>query len=247
MDGLPKASPDAILSYKSRGLMGSVLKMDHRTFMPGRDVNALYVAPGNFSGWVGIMKIDQTRGKASPDMALSYQNLEGSSGTLKLKAPAVSGSYDLRMYNANGEEMNSLNFNVRVPSITATPSSVNTCEEITVRYAGAPGYESDWIAMYKSGSSDSSFTSRQYLGGKENGTVVLDAPDPGMYDFRIFENDSYTRLATSGSIEVKIFKGQQSHSHAKSCCARRYSYRKLLGSSTGGNSYYRHVRHEQAR
>ena len=209
VDGLPKASPDAILSYKSKGLMGSVLKMDHRTYMPGQDLSAKYVAPGNFSGWVGIMKTDQTRGKAGKDKALSYQNLEGSSGTLKLKAPAENGSYDLRMYNTNGEEMNSLNFNVRVPSITATPASVNTCEEITVSYAGAPGYESDWIAMYKSGSSDTSFTSRQYLGGKENGTVILDAPDPGMYDFRIFENDSYTRLATSSSIEVKIFKGNK--------------------------------------
>ena len=116
VDGLPKASPDAILSYKSKGLMGSVLKIDHRTFMPGRNINAIYVAPGNFSGWVGIMKTDQTRGKAGKDKALSYQNLNGSSGILKLKAPAESGSYDLRMYNTNGEEMNTLNFNVRVPS-----------------------------------------------------------------------------------------------------------------------------------
>ena len=209
VDRLPKASPDAILSYKSKGLLGSVLKMDHRTYTPGREVKAFYTVPGNFSGWAGVMKADQTRGKASRDKALSYQNLEGSSGTLKLKAPAEDGSYDLRMYNADGEEMNSLNFDVRVPTIKATPASVNTCEEITVSYAGAPGYESDWIAMYKSGSPDTSFTSRQYLGGKENGTVILDAPDPGVYDFRIFENDSYTRLATSSSIEVKIFKGNK--------------------------------------
>jgi hypothetical protein len=209
VDGLPKASIDAILSYKSKGLMGSVLKLDHKTFIPGRDINVIYVAPGNYSGWVGIMKTDQPRGKASRDKALSYQNLKGSSGILKLKAPADNGSYDLRMYNTSGQEMGSLNFNVKVPTITATPASVKTCELITVSYAGAPGYDNDWIAMYKSGSSDSSFTSRQYLGGKENGTVILDAPDPGTYDFRIFENDSYTRLATSSSIEVKIFKGNK--------------------------------------
>jgi parallel beta-helix repeat protein len=209
VDNLPKASIDAILSYRAKGLMGSVLKLDHRTYMPGGDVNAFYVAPGNFSGWMGIMKTDQTRGKASRDKALSSQNLEGSSGILKLKAPAENGSYDLRLYDTNGVEMDSLNFNVMVPTVTATPASVNTCEEITVSYAGAPGYENDWIAMYKSGSPDTSFTSRQYLDGNENGTVILDAPDPGMYDFRIFENDSYTRLATSSSIEVKIFKGNK--------------------------------------
>ncbi len=172
---MPKASPDAILSYKSRGLVGSELKMDQKTYLPGHDVNVLYAAPENFSGWVGVMKTDQPRGKASPDMALSRQNLAGSSGMLMLKAPADEGLFDLRMYNTtSGEEMVSLNFSVRIPTINATPTLVNTCELITVSYKGAPGYENDWIAMYKSGSSDDSYTSRQYLDGKENGTR-----DPG--------------------------------------------------------------------
>ncbi len=155
VDRMPTASPDAILSYKSRGLMGSELKMDQRTYLPGHDVSVLYAAPENFSGWVGVMKTDQPRGKASPDMALSRQNLAGSSGILRLEAPVEEGPFDLRMYNTtSGEEMVSLNFSVRIPTINATPAQVNTCELITVSYKGAPGYENDWIAMYKSGSSD---------------------------------------------------------------------------------------------
>jgi hypothetical protein len=210
VDKMPKASPDAILSYRSRGLMGSELKMDQRTYLPGHDVNVSYAAPGNFSGWVGVMKTDQPRRKASPDMALSYQNLASSSGMLKLKAPAGNGTFDLRMYNTtSGQEMVSLNFRVRIPTINATPALVNTCELITVSYSGAPGYENDWMAMYKSGSSDADYTSRQYLDGKENGTVTLEASDPGSYEFRLFENDSYTRLATSNSVEVKIMKGNK--------------------------------------
>lgn len=208
VDRLPKASPDAILSYKSKGLMGSVLKIDQKTFLPVMDVNVTYAAPRNFSGWVGVMKANQLRGRANQEKALSYQKLVGPSGMLKLRAPANSGSYDLRLYNAtSGEETASLNFIVGIPTIAATPGSVNTCEQITVSYAGAPGFENDWIAMYRSGSPDASYINRQYLDGKVNGTLILDAPDPGSYDFRMFENGSYTRLATSNNVTVKTFKG----------------------------------------
>ncbi|MCJ7443736.1 MAG: right-handed parallel beta-helix repeat-containing protein [Methanotrichaceae archaeon] len=208
VDRLPKASPDAILSYKSTGIMGSELKIDHKTFLPGIDVNVTYVAPRNFSGWVGIMEANLSRGRASKEKTLSYQSLAGPSGILVLKAPAENGSYHIGMYNfTSDEEIASLKFNVSLPTIIAAPASVNTCETITVNYTGTPGYENDWVAMYESGSSDTSYVTRQYLDGKENGTVILESSDPGNYDFRIFENDSYTQLATSNSVEVKPLKG----------------------------------------
>ncbi|MGA9099584.1 MAG: NosD domain-containing protein [Methanotrichaceae archaeon] len=208
VDRLPKASPDAILSYKSKGSMGSELKIDQKTFTPGTDINVTYAVPRNLSGWVGVMKADQPSGIASQENALSYQNLEGSSGILKLKAPANSGAYELRLYNATrNDEIASLKFMVKVPSIAATPDSVYTSEDITVAYAGAPGYDNDWIAMYKSGSPDTSYITRQYLGGKENGTLVLDTPNPGSYNFRMFENNTYDRLATSNSVAVRTYNG----------------------------------------
>jgi nitrous oxidase accessory protein len=208
VDRLPKASSDAILSYRSIGLRGSELKMEKINYVPGSDVNVEYAAPGNFSGWVGVMRRDQPEGLASRDMALSYQSLTGPSSILKMKAPADNGSYSIRMYNTNsGEQMASLNFFVCLPSIIAAPGVVNTCDLITVSFSGAPGYENDWIAMYKSGSPDTSYIARQYLDGKENGTVIMDVPDTGSYDFRIFENDSYTRLAASNIVEAKALTG----------------------------------------
>ena len=33
--------------------MGSVLKIDHKNFMPGGEIDAAYAAPRNFSGWAG--------------------------------------------------------------------------------------------------------------------------------------------------------------------------------------------------
>ncbi|VVB71994.1 Periplasmic copper-binding protein (NosD) [uncultured archaeon] len=207
-DQLPKASLDAILSYKSKGLMGTELKMDQRNYLPGSDINVKYAAPNNFSGWVGVMETGQTKGRASQEEALTFQNMAGSSGMLQLKAPANNGSYTLRMYNAaSSEEMVSVDFSVAIPSIAVIPASVKTCEQITVSYAEAPGYENDWIGMYRSGSSDTDPITRQYLNGNANGTVILDAPDEGSYDFRIFENDSYTRLAISDSVDVKAYSG----------------------------------------
>ena len=209
VDKLPKASIDAILSYKSKGLMGSELKIDHRTYLPGSDVDVMYLAPKNISGWVGVVRTDLPRGYIDQKKALSYQSIAGTSGLLNLKAPADDGSYNLRMYNASGGELASLEFHVNVPTITATPASVNACEMVTVKYSGAPGYENDWIAMYKSGSPDGSYVTRQYLNGNENGTVTLEAPDPGSYDFRLFENDSSTKLATSNNIEAKAMTGNK--------------------------------------
>jgi nitrous oxidase accessory protein len=114
------------------------------------------------------------------------------------------------MYNSSSrEEMASLNFHVAVPTVSASPASIKACEDITVTYTRAPGYESDWIAMYKSGSPDSSYISRLYLDGNENGTLTLEAPDPGSYDFRLFQNDSYTKLATSNSVEAKAMVGNK--------------------------------------
>ncbi|MDD4776492.1 MAG: NosD domain-containing protein, partial [Syntrophomonas sp.] len=208
-DRYPIASPDAILSYRSRGREGFEMKMGQRSYLPGSDVGIAYQSPGNFSGWAGVMKANHPGVGSSQKDALSYQSLAGPSGKLNLKAPSQEGSYDIRMYNMANDEVASLLFNVSVPTITATPASLNTCEQITINYIGAPGFENDWIAMYESNSTDNSFISRQYLDGNENGTVLLYLPDPGSYILRMFQNDSYTELATSNSIEVKEFSGRK--------------------------------------
>ena len=201
-DKWPLASADAILSYRSRGLEGFEMKMEQRCYLPGSDVAVAYLAPGNFSGWAGIVR-------ANRPGALSYQSLAGPSGKLNLKAPEQEGPYEIRMYNMADDLVATLLFNVSIPTITATPASLSICEQITVNYTGAPGFENDWIAMYESNSTDSSFINRQYLEGNENGTLDLYLPDPGRYMLRMFQNDSYNQLAASNSIEVKEYSGRK--------------------------------------
>ena len=83
-------------------------------------------------------------------------------------------------------------------SINATVSPGTL--DITVKYSGAPGNAKDWIGFYKVGSADNGYISYQYLNGNKSGSLAFKAPEPGAYNFRMFENDGYKLLATSNNL-----------------------------------------------
>ncbi|NAT10847.1 hypothetical protein C4E22_04765 [ANME-1 cluster archaeon AG-394-G06] len=89
--------------------------------------------------------------------------------------------------------------------ISAYPSIVNPGDEITVTYSGAPGFELDWIAMYKVGDpNEEEYDMGYYLAGEKSGTLSFTAPDePGGYEFRLFEDDGYTDIARSNVVTVQ--------------------------------------------
>jgi len=89
--------------------------------------------------------------------------------------------------------------------IYAYPSIVNPGDEITVTYSGAPGFELDWIAMYKVGDpNEEEYDMGYYLAGEKSGTLIFTAPDePGDYEFRLFEDDGYTDIARSNIVTVQ--------------------------------------------
>ncbi len=77
--------------------------------------------------------------------------------------------------------------------------------DIVVTYSGAPGNAQDWIAFYDAGAPDGNYRTYQYLNGSQNGTLVFTSPEvAGDYDFRMFENNGYTLLATSPTITVSF-------------------------------------------
>jgi hypothetical protein len=89
--------------------------------------------------------------------------------------------------------------------ISAYLCIVNPGDEITVTYSGAPGFELDWIAMYKVGDpNEEEYDMGYYLAGKKSGTLIFTAPDePGDYEFRLFEDDGYTDIARSNVVTVQ--------------------------------------------
>ena len=89
--------------------------------------------------------------------------------------------------------------------ISAYPDIVNPGDEITVTYSGAPGFESDWVVMYKVGDLDEGeYGELQYLKGEKSGTLFFTAPDePGDYEFRLFESVEFTDIARSHIVTVQ--------------------------------------------
>lgn len=77
-------------------------------------------------------------------------------------------------------------------------------DTITVSFTGAPGNSTDWIGLYPTNApSDRSWLSWQYTKGARSGQLTFKAPDqPGSYNFRLFEKDKYTLLATGPSFTI---------------------------------------------
>jgi len=90
--------------------------------------------------------------------------------------------------------------------ISASPSAASLGETITVTYSGAPGFEYDWIAIYKVGDPNTSYSEYYYLHKQKSGTLTFTAPDvPGEYEFMLFENypdGGYNDLTRSNTIRV---------------------------------------------
>lgn len=194
------------------------LRLDKTLFTPGEKINVYFTAPASFPGdaWVGIIPSNVPHGNeaVNDQYDLTYQYVNKlTSGTMIFNAPTQPGSYDFRMHDtdSNGKEVDSVTFTVSTTggttngqaSLVATPAKINFGGNITVSYSGAPGYEKDWIGIYKADSPDRGWISWKYLNGNKRGTLDFTAPqEDGTYNFRMFENDGYKLLATSNSIVI---------------------------------------------
>jgi len=90
-----------------------------------------------------------------------------------------------------------------VSKTTAVPG-----ESITVTFSGAPATSNlDWIGQFPASAPDSTWASHpwQYLNGVANGTRTFTLPSTeGSYEYRLFPNDSLTRIATSPTVIVSV-------------------------------------------
>jgi hypothetical protein len=90
------------------------------------------------------------------------------------------------------------------PSVSIGVAAVAPGEPMRVNFAGAPGYARDWVGLFREGATDQAYVTWAYTEGQRAGQLAFDAPDePGHYEFRLLENDGYTRLATSRPFEVR--------------------------------------------
>jgi nitrous oxidase accessory protein len=194
VDEFPIAAPRKIAGQSS-GPGGAFFHILRSSFLPGSKIRLNYTAPSNVEVWAGV-------GNAKEGDLFLGQNI---SGNAIFTAPEREGAYKLVMHDGNGTEIMSLPFNVTVPRITASPSNVGTCEKISVAFSGASGQKNDMIGMYGVGSSDA--VSKQYLGGKNNGSITFSSTGAGNFEFKMFEAGSNEPSVLSGPVEVVARSG----------------------------------------
>ena len=180
MDRYPQASPVPVPG-RITAPGGAALQLSAKSYLPASRMDLNFSAPVGQEVWVRQIVPAASGGNDSQEDLYLGQNI---SGDAWLTAPQEVGSYQLEMLNRNGTKVLSVPFSVAIPSISATPATVYTCEKIIVTFLGAFGQKDDWIGLYRDGSSDAA--SRQTLGSRDSGNVTFSASDAGSYLFKMF-------------------------------------------------------------
>jgi hypothetical protein len=91
------------------------------------------------------------------------------------------------------------------PSLTVSATTVAPGTTVTVTLTNGVGGLYDWLSFAPVTAANSSFVTFVYVGGgTTTRTWTVTAPwTPGTYEFRLFLNNTYTRMATSPPITVQ--------------------------------------------
>src|SRR5204862_1064709 len=89
-------------------------------------------------------------------------------------------------------------------SLTPRPTSVFPGDNLNIDFVEPSGSSAtNWIGLYKVGDPDTAYRWWRYTGGAASGSFSLTAPaTPGAYEFRMFTNNGYTKVATSSTVTV---------------------------------------------
>lgn len=165
-------------------------------------------APGYNNDWIGLFKV----GGAQKDYFGGYQYLQGrTSGTLEFAAPETPGNYEFRFWTRENTAhlATSKPINIDWGPITLVPTvqpaDAKGVVKVSVQFSGAPGYNNDWIGLFKVGSAERAYTSYQYLQAKTSGTLIFECPNDGsQYEFRMWANEWTKLLGKSSAFSPKV-------------------------------------------
>jgi hypothetical protein len=90
------------------------------------------------------------------------------------------------------------------PALSVSTTTATTGASVTVTLTNGSGGAQDWLAFAAVTAVNTSYTAFTYVGAgvtTRTWTVTM-PPTPGVYEFRLFLNNSYTRAATSPTVTV---------------------------------------------
>jgi subtilisin family serine protease len=133
------------------------------------------------------------------------------STVLKATLPAsdlatAAASIDITVFTPppGGGSSNAVPLVLAHPTLTVSSSSVAPGEPITVTLNDGPGGDVDWLALAGTGDPDTTYLQWIYvIPGATTATWTVTMPtSDGNYEFRLFENGGFTRIATSSTVTV---------------------------------------------
>jgi len=172
---------------------------------PGQSITVTFSsAPGNLKDFVALYRT----GVGDKEGYVTYKYLQGNTaGTLTFTAPSTAGTYEFRMFRNNTWFKLGISNVVTVgqgANLKASPNSVGAGGQLIVPFSGAPGNLKDFVALYRTGVGDKEgYVTYKYLQGNTAGTLTFTAPSTaGTYEFRMFLNNTWKKLATSNTVTV---------------------------------------------
>ncbi len=127
------------------------------------------------------------------------------------------GQYEFRLFSNNGSLKLATSTPITVTSaiLSASPANINAGDVSTVSWSNiASPSPTDWIGLFVSGAADANFADWIYVSCAKNagsakaaGSCAFTVPPAtpsGQYEFRLFTNNGYSKLAASAPITVTL-------------------------------------------
>ena len=220
----PAGWQDAVLVLEPPGEgIPSSLSATPTSVSPGGTVTVTWtgVSGAAVADWIGRYSVgagDSSYGdwKFASSCTQSAGGSGMPSGSCTFAMPSVSGQYEFRLFTNGTFNRIATSNTVTVSgggasTISASPASATPGQPVTVSWTGVSSV-TDWVGLYSAGSGDSSSVDWKYTssctfaaGGfvVSSGSCTFTMPGtPGPYEFRLFANNTLTRLAVSNTVTV---------------------------------------------
>jgi hypothetical protein len=178
-----------------------ITSLSPSTAVAGASSLTLFVNGSNFT------PTSVVRWNGSP-RTTTYQASTQLSATISSADLAFAGSPQVTVFTSapGGGTSNAVTFTItQPPTLTVNTTSVAPGGSLTVTLTAGPGGATDWLAFAATSAPNNSYVQWTYVGpGVTTRTWTIAAPaTAGMYEFRLFLNDGYTRAATSLTVTVQ--------------------------------------------
>ncbi len=162
-------------------------------------------ADGDYSKWIYV-SCSQTAETAQAEGACAFT----------IPSSTAPGQYEFRLFANNG----STKLATSAPITVSLPATLSTSEASVIPGATstvawtniASPMPMDWIGLFAAGAADNAYSKWVYVSCSQTPTnpqaagscsfTIPDSIAPGQYEFRLFANNGFTKLATSSLITV---------------------------------------------